>query len=183
MTIIWRRIGSTSSWSRQLRCHEPRKRETGTENGTGHEQRVRQVDDASGMTLLVVIPSRKRSFFLPEGLYSWHFASFYLSGSLICQVLAWCRLSVDRLYTHSRIPLYHANCFARRPPLDIFKNYRLRSAIINNPPFDLSDRGTWKLCCDQRCIVRFHSLVVDETCSRLANYAWPIVAMFYTITR
>lgn len=59
MTIIRRQIESTSSWSRQLHCHEPEKRETGTENGTGHEQCIRQVDDASGMTLLVVIPSQK----------------------------------------------------------------------------------------------------------------------------
>lgn len=168
-TIIWRCVESTSSWSRQLPCHEPENRETGTENGTGHEQRVRQVDDASGMTLLVVIPSRMRSFFLPEGLYSWHLASFYLPGSLICQALAWCRLSVDRYAIHTAVYtlLHDANCFARRSPLDIFKNYRPRSAIINNPPFDLSGPATEKLFVDtnKSCVTQLHPLAVYENYS------------------
>lgn len=46
--------------------------------------RARQVDDASGMTLLMVIPSRGAKPFLPEERRcSWHRASPYLSSNLV----------------------------------------------------------------------------------------------------
>lgn len=113
--IIWRWIESTSSWSRQLpvpwakeKRNRYRKRyRTWTACAAGG---WRKRDD---FTRGYPLP-KARSFFLPEGLYSWHLASFYLPGSLICQALAWCRLSVDSYgtaqpYTFTRCKLLYAN--------------------------------------------------------------------------
>lgn len=62
----------------------------------------------------------------------------------------------------ARVPfLYHANCFARRSSLDIFKNYHLWSPIINSASLRSSPLRRSPVARSR--LVRFHLLVIYET--------------------
>ena len=101
---------------------QPKKRETGAENGTGTAC-VRQVDDASGMTLL--IPTRTRTFLSPQRGTLQLTSRIFLSSRLP-HLPGTGHDGVGFRYTFARCKLLSR---------DTFKNYRPRSAIINNPPF------------------------------------------------